>query len=258
MTLEPYYETENGKLYLGDCLEVMEHLIAKGIKVDAIITDPPYGTTNSNCDKRIPIPEMWNCINRLLKGTFTPIILFGAEPYSSMLRLSNDTYKYDWKYIKTHPKGHLNANKQPLRDIEDILVFYEEQCLYNPQMSSGHKRKVVKAKHKKGKSYEGYNSFDNHSDYDSTERYPTQVLIYGFEVGERTGHPFQKPKELISDLVKTYTNEFELVLDFTSGSGTTAEVCEILNRKWICIELDKYNCDLTVKRLQNIQQILDL
>ena len=122
------------KLYNGDCLEVMDKLIEQGVKVDAIITDPPYGTTACKWDSVIDFDEMWKRL-KLLRNDNTSIVLFGSEPFSSALRMSNiKEYKYDWVWEKSRPSGSMLAKKQPLRNTEQISIFYKKQCLYNPQM----------------------------------------------------------------------------------------------------------------------------
>lgn len=252
--MRTYFETELGKLYHGDCLEVMQFLITEAVKVDAIITDPPYGTTNCSWDTVIPLDSMWKLLELIKKNNKTPIVLFGNEPFSSNLRVSNlKDYKYDWKWEKTTPTGFLNANKQPLRVVEDIMVFYTNQNCYNPKKTTG-ERKVVKAKSKSSK-VETVNDYKL-TDYDSIERFPTNIIKVANDKQNSSLHPTQKPLELIKYLIETYSNKDDLILDFTSGSGTLAEACEQLGRKWICIEQDQNYCDITVKRLSEIQQTL--
>ena len=132
---EPYYSTCNGNLYKGDCLEVMEYLIKNGIKVDAVITDPPYAVTSYKLDRLIPFDEMWDKLLKLIKDDGA-IVLFGNEPFSSHLRLSNiKLYRYDWKWLKTQVTGFQNAKYQPLRCYEDIMVFSKAGCVHQ---SSNH------------------------------------------------------------------------------------------------------------------------
>ena len=128
----------------GGCLEAMNQLIASNIVVDAVITDPPYGITRCSWDSIIPLHEMWVKINKLLKPTGAAII-FGSEPFARYLRMSNlRNFKYDWIWDKVQKSNFLNAKKQPLRKNETISVFYQKQCTYNPQMSSGHQKKETK------------------------------------------------------------------------------------------------------------------
>lgn len=238
-------------LYNGNCLEVMDNLIQQGIKVDAIITDIPYGTTHCKWDSIIPFEEMWKRIKEIRKP-ITPIVLFGSEPFSSSLRLSNiKEYKYDWKWEKTQATGFFNAKKQPMRCIEDICVFYQKQCLYNPQKTEGHKPV---------NSYTKYLSTVNKTEVygkctkelsggGNTDRFPRQLLTYSSDKQTCYLHPTQKPVELMEYLVKTYTNEGDTVLDFTMGSGTTGVACKNLNRNFIGIELDEKYFNIAKERI---------
>ena len=239
------------QLYNGDCLEVMDTLVQQGIKVDAIITDIPYGTTRCKWDSVIPFEEMWKRIKEIRKPT-TPIVLFGSEPFSSSLRLSNiKEYKYDWKWEKTQATGFFNAKKQPMRCIEDICVFYQKQCLYNPQKTEGHKPV---------NSYTKYLSTVNKTEVygkctkelsggGNTDRFPRQLLTYSSDKQTCYLHPTQKPLELMEYLIKTYTNEGDTVLDFTMGSGTTGVACKKLNRNFIGIELDEKYFEIAKERM---------
>lgn len=233
----------------GDCLEVMEQLIQGGAKVNALICDPPYGTTACKWDSVIPFEPMWKCIKTIRKDT-SPILLFSAQPFSSYLIISNiEEYKYSWYWRKDRASGFLNAKKQPLRDIEDINVFYKKQCIYNPQMSEG------KPSHSIGK-VKGDSFCKNNNNYgnfgrvesEGTAKYPKQLLEYTRP--HLPVHPTQKPVALMEYLVKTYTNEGDIVLDFTMGSGTTGVACKHLNRKFIGIELDKGYFDIACKRIE--------
>lgn len=235
---------------------------------------------------------MWLRLNKLIKPNGA-IVLFGSEPFSSALRMSNiKNYKYDWIYQKTTPTGHLNAKKQPLRVTENMSVFYSKQPTYNPQKTSGHIRKVASAI-SRGKSIERNNLKDKVyqneisskvGDYCSTERYPLNVTLEDFESDyfnlleylennhksvfneicnqdiqlfstdkqKNTFHPTQKPVALMEYLLKTYTNEGELILDFTMGSGTTGVACKNLNRKFIGIELDENYFNIAKDRIESV------
>ena len=244
----------NIQLYNGDCLEVMDNLIQQGVKVDAIITDIPYGTTHCKWDSIIPFEDMWKRIKLLRKDT-TPTILFGSEPFSSSLRLSNiKEYKYDWKWEKTQATGFFNAKKQPMRCIEDICVFYKKQCLYNPQKTEGHNpvhnyTKYLSTVNKTevyGKCTQELSGGGN------TDRFPRQLLTYSSDKQTCYLHPTQKPVALIEYLIKTYTNEGDLVLDFTMGSGTTGVACVNTNRNFIGIELDENYFKIAKERINEI------
>lgn len=241
------------RLINGECLETMDKLIAEGIIVDAIICDPPYGTTACKWDSIIPFPEMWERLNKLIKPNGA-IVLFGSEPFSSALRMSNiKNYKYDWKWQKTKPTNMLNASRQPMRDSEDIMVFYKKQPAYNPQ-----KIKNPKGIEKRGLSpYNNSNSGEHTRGVDkvkTSEHYEADKLhprtIIKFQRDYKVIHPTQKPVALMEYLIKTYTNENELVLDFTMGSGTTIVACQNTNRRGIGIELDKGYFDIAMERIK--------
>ena len=236
------------ELWQGDCLELMKN-IPDG-SVDLILTDPPYGTTNCRWDTIIPFDPMWEQMKRIIKPNGA-ICLFGGEPFSSALRMSNiKNFKYDWYWQKTTPTGFLNAKKQPLRNIETISVFYSKQPIYNPQKTHGHKRKVSLAKHKQNcKKAEEYNDY-NLASYDSTERYPTQTLQFKTDRQKSALHPTQKPVALLEYLIRTYTNEGETVLDFTMGSGSTGVACVNTNRRFIGIELDEGYFNIAKERIE--------
>ena len=237
-------KTENYEIHKGDCLEVMDKLIEQGVKVDAIITDPPYGTTACKWDSVIPFDEMWKRLNKLIKDNGA-IVLFGSEPFSSHLRISNTkNYKYDWIWKKEIGSGHLNAKKQPLRDSESISVFYRKQCLYNPQFTSGIPYKAFS-----GKAAENYRKYNRVETVNSGYRYPKTVLE--FKTQREGYHPTQKPVGLLEYLIKTYTNEGELVLDFTMGSGSTGAACINTDRKFIGIELDDKYFEIAKNRLKD-------
>ena len=236
-------------LYKGDCLEVMDYLIARGVVIDAIITDPPYGTTACKWDSVIPFDEMWSRLNKLIKPNGA-IVLFGSEPFSSALRMSNiKNYKYDWYWNKTKPVGFLNAKKMPLKDVETICVFYIKLPIYNPQGTikvdkiNNNSNKVKKHNNISGQN--GGALKTSHYKQD-TSSYPRQILKYSIENGL---HSTQKPVALMEYLIKTYTNEGELVLDFTAGSGTTAIASQNTNRSCIAIEMDDKYFDIMTNRV---------
>ena len=232
--------TEDFKLYNGDCIEVMKSLIADGIKVDAIITDIPYGTTACAWDSVIPFDDMWCCIKKIRKIS-APVLLFGNEPFNSYLRISNiKEFKYDIYWQKERATNIFQLKKRPGKIIETICVFYDKQCTYNPQMTDyeGPKRtnKIKDGKlgvlvdSKNRKPYE-YN--------DTGKRYPLQIIQFKRDILTSSLHPTQKPLDLMEYLVKTYSNKGDIVLDFTMGSGTTGVACKNTGRKFIGIESDK-------------------
>ena len=240
----------NIKLIQGDCIQVMDSLISQGIKVDAIITDPPYGTTACKWDSIIPFDEMWQRLNKLIKPNGA-IVLFGSDPFSSALRMSNiNNYKYDWIWEKTQATGHLNAKKQPLRSNELISLFYKKQCTYNPQKTQGHKpmNTGVRRLSVQNKT-EVYGKATKELPFGgNTDRYPRTNIVFKSDKQTNYKHPTQKPVALMEYLIKTYTNENETVLDFTMGSGSTGVACKNTNRKLIGIEMDEKYFEIAEKR----------
>jgi site-specific DNA-methyltransferase (adenine-specific) len=231
----------------GDCLEVLRFLANKEVKVDAIICDPPYGTTACKWDSVIPLSPMWGLLEKLMLDR-TPVVLFGSEPFSSNLRISNlSRYKYDWVWEKNSAKGHFNAKKRPLSSHEMIHVFYSKPCTYNFQKSKGHVRKTATRPKEKNSEVYGNNTSTTH--YDSTERYPRSVIKFGQDTQKSSLHPTQKPVALMEYLVKTYSNEGDTILDFAMGSGTTGVACQNLNRNFIGIEKDAEYFEIAKQRL---------
>jgi len=232
-------------LMLGDCLERMKE-IPDG-SVDLVLTDPPYGTTACKWDSVIPLELMWKELKRVIKPNGA-VVLFGQEPFSSMLRVSNlQMYKYDWYWRKSRPSGFVNAKLKPLKDIEIISVFSEgstangstKNMPYTPQGLE-----IVNKEWSRPKRYndgdKGVNpSRESHSLSRTIEHsgYPRQILDFP-NSNSNVLHPTQKPVALMEYLIKTYTNELETVLDFTMGSGTTGVACVSTNRKFIGIEMD--------------------
>lgn len=193
------------------------------------------------------IDEFWSEWNRIIKPNGA-IVMFGSEPFSSKLRLSNlKMYKYDWIWEKQQGTGHLNAKKQPLRKNELISVFYKKQCLYNPQII-GDEERTVKRNGKTAKA-DTYNKFIEIEESKYKGRYPTNMLK---ENTPKNGlHPTQKPVALMEYLIKTYTNEGETVFDGFMGSGTTGVACKNLNRNFIGIELDEKYFNIAKERIGN-------
>lgn len=236
-------DIKNGRFYLGDCLEVMKE-IPNGV-VDMILCDLPYGTTQNKWDSVIPFCELWSEYWRILKSNGA-IVLTAAQPFTSVLVYSQiEFFKYDWIWHKEKGTGHLNAKKMPMRDKEDILVFYKEQCIYNPQFEIG-----KPFGNKRGRNTESYGKHEAKNEENKGVRYPKQVLKFN-SVGRGGFHPTQKPVELFEYLIRTYTNKGELVLDNCAGSGTTAIAAENCGRKWVCIEQLEEYANKAVERIQN-------
>ena len=238
------------ELWQGDCLELMNDIPEKS--VDCIITDLPYGTTQCKWDTIIPFEPLWKQYNRIIKDNGA-IVLFGTEPFSSHLRLSNlKNYKYDWIWDKVKGTGFLNAKRQPMRNHELISVFYKKQCTYNPQKTYGHKMK--KSYRSKDLQTDVYGEMKNDYTYESTERYPRSIQVFSTDTQNSSLHPTQKPVALIEYLIKTYTNDGELVFDSCMGSGTTGVACINTNRRFIGIELDNNYFEIAKNRISEGEQ----
>lgn len=242
----PYYSDKLTTLYLGDCLAVMAGLPAQSF--DAVICDPPYGTTACAWDSPIEFAAMWKELKRLIKPR-APVVLFGQEPFSSLLRTSDlENYSYDWVWKKSRASGFLDANRKPLRIHENIMVFASGYTTYNPQKEPCARR--FKAPGGRASQYNGGFVRRPLQAYD--DRYPTSVLAIGSEAAALGLHPTQKPLALMEYLVKTYTNEGARVLDFTAGSGTTLRACKNLKRESVGIEQEERYCAVTARRLSPV------
>ena len=236
------------KLYKGDCLEVMK-LIPSG-SIDAIITDPPYGTTACKWDSVIDFELMWEQLNRIIKPNGA-IVLTASQPFTSALVMSNpNMFKYCMVYEKTKASNYLQAKKQIMKYHEDICVFYNKQCTYNPQMVKG---EPYKKTHRNGNKEGAVYSKDTRKNGDifinDGKRYPSSIIKFKNPSGRGQLHPTQKPVALMEYLIKTYTNENETVLDFTMGSGTTGVAAKNLNRNFIGIEMDENYFKIATERI---------
>lgn len=249
-----YYKNDSVTLYCGDCLEVMPEL---DITFDACITDPPYGVLNRNnksvkWDSVINFDAMWNALSYKTKNN-APIVLFGSEPFSSALRMSNiKEFKYDWIWDKKTGLGFLDSKFRPLKSHEIISVFSKAGCSngskppmqYNPQgliptikKNSNSPSNILNSEPKKRK--------DLNTQYTN---YPKSIIQFSRVSGL---HPTQKPVALLEYLIKTYTEEGDTVLDFCAGSGTTGVACMNTGRKCVLIEKEEKYCEIITKRLED-------
>lgn len=208
--------------------------------IDCIITDLPYQVTQAKWDTLIPFEPLWAQYERVVKDNGA-ILLFSCQPFTSALVMSNlKMYKYEWIWQKTHPKGHLNAKKMPMRAHENIEVFYKKPPTYNPQFTHGHKRKVSKSNYIRESNGDScYGREVRVTSYDSTDRYPLDVQIFSNADQSDKIHVTQKPVEVYRYFMRTYTNEWETVLDSAAGSMTCAIAAIDENRKAVCIEKDE-------------------
>ena len=232
--------------------------------VDAIITDPPYGTTACKWDSVIPFDLMWEQLNRIIKPNGA-IVLFGTEPFSSHLRLSNiKMYKYDWMWAKNDATDAMNAKNKPMRKIEKISVFSKgttangskNKMNYFPQGLT--EAKIKRQGNDYGATGGSFKQFrPSHKPYTQEfTGYPNDLL--NFAKDKEKLHPTQKPVELMEYLIKTYTNENETVLDFTMGSGSTGVACVNTNRNFIGIEMDDNYFNIAEKRIEEAQELNEL
>jgi site-specific DNA-methyltransferase (adenine-specific) len=223
-----------------------------------ILCDLPCGTTACKWDVVIPFEPLWEQYNRVIKDNGA-IVLFGSEPFSSKLRMSNlKMYKYDWYWCKSKSGNFMNANKQPHKKVECVSVFYKKQCVYNAQKIENPKG-VEKRMLKENKSFQKTFGVDGVAsrelvtqagkNYEADKLLPTCLLEYPNE--NKTIHPTQKPIALLEYLIKTYTNEGEIVLDNCMGSGSTGVACVNTNRNFIGMELDENYFNIAKKRIEN-------
>ena len=255
-------KTNNVWLMKGDCLERMKRI--ESGSVDLILTDPPYGTTACKWDSVIPLDKMWEQLKRIIKPNGA-IVLFGSQPFTSVLITSNlKMFKYEWVWHKNTTSGFAMAKKQPMRNHENILVFYSSQSTYNPikelrDMSED----SLKRMNYDFTTEKGSNTLQNgikktkYTPEDKGLSYPKTVKKFntlGNNSKERV-HPTQKPVALMEYLIKTYTNENETVLDFTFGSGTTGVAAINTNRKFIGIEMDDHYFDIGSKRITSAGEV---
>jgi DNA modification methylase len=235
----------------GDCLELMKS-IPDG-SVDMVLTDPPYGTTACKWDSVIPFEPMWAQLKRATKRNGA-IVMTASQPFTSVLGASQvNMLKYCWYWRKSRATGHLNAKKMPMKDIEDVLVFYSAPPTYNAQgvIPLGKVQKNSASDMARGVTSDatsvvtgGITRKEYTQDFTN---YPRQVL--DFSSDGATVHPTQKPVALMEYLIRTYTNEGETVLDFTMGSGTTGVAAKNLNRSFIGIELDETYFNIAKERI---------
>ena len=243
----------NNRMLNADCLEAMKFIKDKSI--DFIFCDLPYGQIKAKFDKQIDLNRLWEEYNRIIKDNGA-IALFAANPFDKILGCSNlKMLKYEWIWHKTQGTNYLNAKKSPLKCHENILIFYKNNPTYNPQITTGHTpvHSYTKLASVQNKT-EVYGTIKKDmSGGGSTERMPRSVLTFASDkqINKSTGfiHPNQKPLKLIEYMIKTYTNEGDLILDNCAGSGTTGLGCKNLKRDYILIEKEQRFYEMIIKRL---------
>ena len=227
------------RLFNEDCFEAMDKLIKEGVKVDMVLTDPPYKRTKNKWDVILPHDLMWTRVEMLSKDN-TPIVLFGQGSFSAKLMMSNEKYyRYSLVWDKVLASGFLNCNRMPLVSHEDILIFYKKMPIYNPQKFKGKKNnsKGKMLNKPKNNNYGDFEQVDN-KDLLGDMKFPKSILSFQKPHPSKCFHPTEKPVELLEYLIKTYTKEGDTVLDFTMGSGSTGVACKKLNRNFIGIEIN--------------------
>lgn len=235
------------KLMHGDCLELMDGIRDKSI--DLILCDLPYGVTRNKWDSVIPLDRLWNQYNRIIKDNGV-ICLFSQPPFSYVLGMGNiSNFKYEWVWKKDNVTGFLNANKAPLRIEERIMVFYKNQCTYNPQMRSGFSR--YKVAH--GSRTTNYGSQVKTLKESNGERFPINILEFKRDSSKL--HPTQKPVALLEYLINTYTNKNDLVLDNCMGSGSTGIACINTQRDFIGMELNDEYYQIAEQRILDTNRL---
>ena len=258
ITEQPFCQTDvSGSTFVNaDCFDVFPFIEDKSI--DAIICDLPYGTTSAKWDSVLPLDKLWEQYERIIADNGS-ILLFGGQPFISALIMSNlKMYKCVWYWKKEKGVGFTFAKFMPMRQIEEIVVFCKGKSVYNPIMIPLDKPYKHILPRRKAETLSDCNIAtckNGESVYkEYTHKYPTNILEFARESTKRNvkySHPTQKPVELMEYLVKTYTNEGDLVLDNTMGSGTTNLACLKLNRKSIGIEKEKQYYDVAVRRLSS-------
>lgn len=236
------------KVHLGDCLELM-HQIPDG-SIDMILCDLPYGTTQNKWDTIIPFDKLWAQYERIIKDNGA-ILLTSQSPFDKVLACSNlKLFRYELIWRKSRPTGHLNANRMPLKAHENILVFYKKLPVYNKQMTAGKPNHVKDGSIRQTKATNNnYGIFKNVVQKATNLKNPISVLDFCQQDPNKIIHPTQKPVALFEYLIKTYTNEGDIVLDNCAGSGTTGEACINTNRNYILMEKEQKYFDIINDRL---------
>jgi site-specific DNA-methyltransferase (adenine-specific) len=241
-----YHETEHGVLYCGDCLEILPTL---EVKADMILCDLPYGTTACKWDVIIPFEPLWEQYKRIIKDNGA-IVLTASQPFTSALVMSNvKDFRYNLIWNKHKSSSALHAKIQPLRIHEDIVIFSKNKTVYNPQMVKGKPRVDKESKISNGEAF-GNNIVTRKYENKEGLYYPKSILDISNADQTNKVHPTQKPVALFEYLIKTYTNEGDLVLDNCAGSGTTAIAAIRYNRRYIMIEKEEKYCEIAAKRIE--------
>jgi site-specific DNA-methyltransferase (adenine-specific) len=240
--MKPYYDCDGITIYHGDCREILPELP----KVDLVLTDPPYGVTQNKWDIPVDLKSLWIELYKISKDD-TPYLFTSVQPFTADLINSNrDNFKYDLIWYKALGTGFLNSKKMPMRNHENILIFYKKLSTFNPQMVKGKMRN--KGRHD-GPSSSNYGHYNGHISKNDIY-YPQSVIdITNGDKSTDNFHPTQKPVQLMAYLMETYSNKDNTILDPFMGSGTTLVAAKQLHRQAIGIEIEEKYCEIAVKRL---------
>lgn len=255
---------ELNKIYNEDCIEGMKKI--ENQSVDLILTDLPYGTSASSWDKKIPMDKLWEQYERIIKPN-RAIVLFSQQPFTSLLITSNlKLWKYNWIWEKDNATNFLNSHYQPMKITEDICVFgtgatsfsKNEHLIYNPQFEEGKPYIVVSGQQKENsavsRGIEGRKKIGGNLTVNEGLRYPKNLIKFNRDKDK--SHPTQKPVALLEYLIKTYSNENDIVLDSCIGSGTTAVAAIRTHRNFIGFELDTKYFNKSVKRVEEERKLV--
>ncbi|MDR1917231.1 MAG: site-specific DNA-methyltransferase [Synergistaceae bacterium] len=246
MIQAPFFTTKNGQLYLGDCLEIMPEIPTGS--VDMILCDLPYGIADCKWDKRIDMDQLWAEYRRVCKSN-AAIVLTAQRPFATdLINAARKWFRYEIIWEKSMALGFFNAKKMPLRAHENILVFYRNLPTYNPQMTEGTPYK----RNGQGRVPSVYRACDRIFADNKGTRYPRSVQRWAQELQNR--HPTAKPQAMFEWLIRTYTYPRETVLDNCVGGGTTAVAAEKLGRRWLAIEKEAEYCEITKRRLEELEE----
>lgn len=241
---KPDYARDGITLYCADCRDILPHLSG----VDAVVTDPPYGTTYAEWDKCFEADFMWDQFRRIL-APGGAVVLTASQPFTSAIVMSNpEWFRTEWIWDKCNPTNFANAKRHPMKVHESVLVFGPKQTTYNPQMTAG------KPNHKQGRSTTNHSETrlisGRSADDLSGMKYPKSIQVFPKHSSQCGLHPTQKPVDLMDYFVRTYTNETDVVLDPFMGSGTTGVACRSRGRRFIGIEQEQRYFDVAVSRIE--------
>ncbi len=250
---QAYYSEKNGMLLMGDCIKWMKEIPDQSI--DMILADLPYGTTACKWDSIIPFDLLWEQYKRIIKNN-GGILLTASQPFTSALIMSNiKNFKYEWIWEKNRGSNFAVLKYQPMKEHESVVVFGYNKINYHPIKEARKGSGLDRTKYQynptntgKREVMGGFKMTHANHNGNNELRYPSSVQKFNCEVGL---HPTQKPVALFEYLIKTYTNENEIVLDNVAGSCTTAIACKNTKRRWICIEKEQKYCDISVERIKN-------